>query len=226
MSFVIWFKTKSGGEKVKRNIFLLTLMILIAVFSSAPVMANACSPVEITKELYCKSAKPPYYVGEPYTWWINITVTAYSNLSSVMVYDRLGAELRIDGVSMHTESIEHNFMYDPYAWNGDVKINNVTQGKLNKDGVNFDGFHIFWTGKSVKAHFMWNVGPMIEGETKTIFVIVSTDTNPAGWQEYTSCGWYDLNSGATVKAILESTGKQSSAESESIPIYVNCTSCE
>ena len=212
---------------MKRNIFLLTLMMLVAAFSFAPVMAKACQPVEIKKELYCYSDKPDpvtgyYYVGEHYTWWIKITVTAYQNLSSVTVYDRFGAELMIEGIS-HAGAfpIEYMFTYMPYGWNGEVSINGALEGQLNKTGVRFGDFYIYWTGKSVKAHFQWNVGPMIEGETKVIYVIVSTDTNPADWQEYTSDGTYWLNSGATVKAILESTGKQFSDESESIPIYVS-----
>ena len=224
---------------MKRNIVLLTLLMLVAVFSFAPVMAKESSyqPVEIWKEPYCDddwydvwySDNPPYFVGEKYYWWINITVHAYENLSNVIVYDRLGAELMIEGISIDTPKetpYDYNFTYMDYEWNGEVYINDAPEGNLNKEGVTFDGFHIYWTGKSVKAHFQWNAGPIIEGETKTIFVTVSTDTNPADWQEYTSCGWYDLNSGATVKAILERTGKQYSDESGSIQIYVNCTSCE
>lgn len=99
---------------------------------------------------------------------------------------------------------------------------NGFSGQLNKQGVSFDGFWVYWTGKSVKAHFQWDIGEMNCGETKTIFVTVSTDVNPAGWQEYTSCGWYYLNSGATVKAIVESTGEQFSAESGGIEICVAC----
>ena len=213
---------------MKRNIFFLTMLILVATFSFAPVMAQACScpPVEICKSLYCKSSKPPYYVGNKYTWWIQITVTAHTSLSSVVVYDRFGAELTIEGISVGSpDPIEYNFKYMPYERNGVVLINDVPQGNLNKEGVSFDGFHVYWAGKSVKAHFQWTIGSM-SSETKTIFVIVSTDTNPAGWQEYTSCGEYYLNSGATVKAIIESTGKQFSAESESLEIYVSCPPCE
>ena len=209
---------------MKRNIVLLTLLMLVAVFSFAPVMAQArpCPPLEICKSLWCFSDKEPYYVGNQYTWWIRIDVTAYEDLSSVVVYDRFGAELMIEGISDEDpyDSIEYNLAYDPYEWNGEVLINGVLEGNLNKEGVSFDGFHIFWTGKSVKAHFQWDIGSMGPGTT-TIYIIVSTDTNPAGWQEYTSCGDYWLNSGATVKAIVASTGKQFSAESESIPIHVD-----
>ena len=211
---------------MKRNIFLLTLLLLVATLSFAPAMAQAypCPPVEICKSLYCNSSKPPYYVGEKYYWWIQITVHANEALSNVTVYDRFGAELMIEGISVDTpkpDPYDYDFMYTPYERNGDVNVNGYS-GNLNKEGISFDGFHIYWTGKSVKVHFQWNIGPMSNCETKTIYVIVSTDTNPAGWQEYTSCGWYYLNSGATVKAIVASTGKQFSAESDSIEIEVVC----
>jgi hypothetical protein len=218
---------------MKRNILLLTLLMLVAAFSFVPVMAQPCSPVEIWKEPYCwadagdvmYSDNPPYYVGMKYYWWIKITVHANVDLSSVMVYDRLGAELMIEGISVDTpkyDPYDYDFTYMDYEWNGDVNVNGYS-GKLNKDGITFDGFTVYWTGKSVKVHFKWDIGAMSAGTTKTIYVTVSTDTNPAGKQEYTSCGWYYLNSGATVKAIVASTGKQFSAESDSIQIYVNPT---
>jgi len=198
-------------------------------------MAQGCSPVEIWKEPFCNtdpgntmfSDNGPYEVGEKYFWWINITVRANEDLSSVIVYDRFGAELMIEGISLDWakyDPYDYDFTYTDYEWNGDVNVNGYS-GKLNKEGVTFDGFTVYWTGKSVKAHFMWEIGPMSSGTTKTIYVTISTDTNPAGKQEYTTCGWYDLNSGATVKAIVASTGKQFSAESDSIQIYVECPTC-
>jgi len=212
---------------VRGKFFLLILLILVAALSFAPVMAEGylCPPVEICKSLYCMSDKPPYYVGEKYYWWISIEVTAKTDLSSVMVYDRFGAELMIEGISIGTpkyDPYDYDFAYTPYERNGDVYINGALEGNLNKEGVSFDEFHVYWTGKSVKAHFEWSIGAMNSGETRTIYITVSTDTNPHGWQEFTSCGTYYLNSGATVKAIVESTGKQFSAESNGIEIYVCC----
>ncbi len=145
----------------------------------------------------------------------------------MIVYDRFGAELMIEGISVDTpkyDPYDYNFTYVDYEWNGDVNVNGYS-GKLNKDGISFGDFDIYWTGKSVKAHFMWDIGDMSADETKTIYVTVSTDTNPRGWQEYTSCGEYWLNSGATVKAIVDSTGKQFSAESDGIKIDVECPPC-
>jgi len=218
---------------VRKSTLLLSLLMLVIAINVVPVIARECScpPVEISKRLKCPtgpgySDNPPYYVGMKYFWWIEITVEANTDLSSVIVYDRLGAELMIEGITvdeatMLLKDYDYDFDYNPYGWNGDVLVNGLLKGNLNKDGVDFDGFDIYWTGKSVKAHFMWDVGAMSAGETKMIWLIVSSDTNPAGKQEYTSPGCYEMNSGATVKAILASTGKQSSAESESIRICVS-----
>jgi hypothetical protein len=231
---------------VKRNVFLLTLMMLVAVLSFAPVIAqaNSCTPVRIWKYPYCSNpendpddiywSKNPEntFTGEKYYWWIAINVTAYTDLSNVRVYDRLGAELMIEGICIDTpkyEPYDYNFTYAPYELNGAVDVDGVS-GWLNKDGVTFGSepfeFEIYWTGNSVKAHFQWNIGSMSVGQTRTIFLVVSTDTNPAGHQEYTSCGNYWLNSGATLKAIVDSTGKQFSAETNGIQIHVECPPCE
>ena len=230
---------------MRRNVFLLTLMILVAAFSFAPVIAQECPPVRIWKYPYCSnpetdpddiywSKNAPYYTGEKYFWWIAIKVTAYTDLSNVRVYDRFGAELMIEGICVDTppkeDPYDFKFTYTPYEQDGEVRINGVLEGNLDKDGVTFGSepfeFYIYWTGNSVKAHFQWNIGSMSETETKIIYVVVSTDTNPAGHQEYTSCGDYWLNSGATLKAIVDSTGKQFSAETDGIQITVECPPCE
>ena len=219
---------------MRKSILLLALLAVVAALSIAPAMAP-CPSVEVSKRLVCHTGEgysdnPPYYVGMKYFWWIEIKVEAHADLSSVVVFDRLGAELMIEGIIDDEATKEANrnppwdynfdFDYMPYAKDGEVHINGAMEGYLNKDGVAFDDFNIFWTGNSVKVHFMWDVGAMDAGETAMIWLIVSTDTNPAGHQEYTSPGCYMLNSGATVKAILASTGRQVSAETESIWIHV------
>lgn len=231
------FKNK-GGEKVKKFVFLI-LPILIAAFSVAPAIAGCMPPVEISKEPYCNqdpgdvlwSDNPPYYVGMKYYWWIKITVTANTDLEDVVVYDRLGAELMIEGICLLTpkeDPYDYKFTYTPYGRDGDVAVTGLdsASGKLNKDGIAFGSepfeFHIFWTGNSVKVHFQWNIGDIPAGTSGSIFLVVSTDKNPAGHQEYTSCGCYEMNSGATIKAIVASTGKRVSAESASIMIEVVC----
>lgn len=220
---------------MKKGILLVALVVLVAM-SVAPTLAQCpCVPVDINKRLICNtgpgySDNGPYYVGVKYYWWMEISVHAYADLSSVVVYDRLGAELMIEGIFINEANVDANrfppwtydydFDYMPYARDGEVWVNDAMIGYLDKEGVEFGDFVIMWTGNSVKVHFMWEVGSMSAGETRKIWLVVSTDTNPAGHQEYTSPGCYALNSGATVKAILASTGKQFSAETPSIWIRV------
>lgn len=222
---------------MKKRILLAAVVIVMVALNVVPIMARECPcrPVCINKTLICNtgpgfSSNPPYYVGVKYYWFMEISVHAYADLSSVVVYDRLGAELMIEGIFTSIEEsdrygpwedkYDYDFDYLPYERNGQVWINDVHEGNLDKTGVNFDNFTIMWTGNSVKVHFMWEIGAMEAGETETIWLVVSTDTNPAGHQEYTSPGCYALNSGATVKAILARTGRQFSAETPSIWIRV------
>lgn len=216
---------------------LITLAMLVLAFNIIPSMAQVLAPVEVYKYLYCDTApgfsdNPPYEVGQKYTFWMVYDVFANENLDNIVVYDRFGGELMIDGIAVNwatasTEDVNYEFAYNPYAYGGEVNINGGDpEGYLDKTGVEIVdsiegyGFKIFWTGKSVKAHFQWNVGSLNAGEFKRLWVVVSTDNNPAGKPEYTSCGTYTLNSGATVKARLATTGKQVSAVSDAIQIEV------
>jgi len=239
---------------MKRNILLLTLLIAAATLI-APVMAPV-PPVEISKIPYCWNDPedvlwsdnpeywiddtPFYYVGTKYYWWIRIQVHANEDLENVRVYDRLGAELMIEGISIEDPKIDpydYDFSYPRYPMlyrkDGPVVVTHTPSGRsirsiLNKPrwggGVKFGltpyRFDIYWTGESVKVHFMWSIGSMSEGETLTIFLTVSTDKNPAMHQEYTSEGCYELNSGATVKAIRASNGKQFSETAPQIRFRV------
>lgn len=185
----------------------------------------------------------PYTTGVKYYWWINITVAnvAGEALNHVVVYDRLGGEFMIEGICLDTakqpddlpdypgtipagfvfEQFDYDFVYNggtPYEpeEDGAVTADGAT-GTVNKDGITIDGalndFFIYWTGKSCKAHFMWDLGSMAEDEVRTIFLVISTDRNPAGHQEFTSPGITYLNSGATVKVLeLKPSGKE-------VPVY-------
>jgi len=103
--------------------------------------------------------------------------------------------------------------YEPER-HGEVKIldkngDEYETGYVDWRGVRFDGcvacdtdtFHVFWTGRSCKAHFEWTIGPMEKDESKIIYLVVSTDVNPGGHQEFTSPCTHYLNSGATVKVL-------------------------
>lgn len=94
------------------------------------------------------------------------------------------------------------------------------QEVVKKGELIFEEYTILWTGKSTKVHFMWEIGDMDPDEERVLFLVISTDLNPAGKQEYTSCGDYELNSGAVVKALRDCNGKKVTAETDSIMISV------
>ncbi|GAB4264949.1 MAG: hypothetical protein Kow0092_16950 [Deferrisomatales bacterium] len=74
-------------------------------------------------------------------------------------------------------------------------------------------------GRSEKVFLLWSVGDLDPGETASLVTDAFADRNPAGHQEYTTCGRYDLNSGAVVKFRMP-TGKQRSFETGSLPLAV------
>ncbi len=75
------------------------------------------------------------------------------------------------------------------------------------------------TGKSLKIHLFWHVGTLAPGEEAHLFFIASTDLNPAGKQEYTSPGRYELNSGPTMIYMWQ--GHQHSYDAHSIWVAVH-----
>jgi hypothetical protein len=97
---------------MKKKSFLIALFILVTVFNITPLMAQACEPVEVDKWLRCQytpgkgTDDPPYYVGTKYIFWIVYKVTANEALSDVVVYDRFGAELMIEGITVLGTSAE------------------------------------------------------------------------------------------------------------------------
>lgn len=204
----------------------------------------------------------PYYTGNKYYWWIEITVTNLLDtpLENVVVYDRLGAEFMINGICidypMQPEDLP-DYMPEPISYveppeliqdfsytfgYGGVKYGNPVRdgavfvadnygpndgsGNVDSSGVTFGPitigttkeFFVYWTGNSCKAHFQWNIGPMDAEETRTIYLVVSTDLNPAGHQEFTSTGITYLNSGATVKVL-----EQNPRNGRWTPIYSTST---
>ncbi|MFW9784624.1 MAG: FG-GAP-like repeat-containing protein [Candidatus Heimdallarchaeota archaeon] len=71
-------------------------------------------------------------------------------------------------------------------------------------------------GKSAKVFLTWDIGDLLPGETARLILLVSTDLNPAGHQEYTTSDVYELNSGATLKFIDPEQDMQLSAVTDSI----------
>jgi len=73
-------------------------------------------------------------------------------------------------------------------------------------------------GGSDKPFLTWDIGTLDPGEEATLTVVAATDINPGGQQEYSEAGAYELNSGATLKALVN--GKQISATSDAIWVEV------
>lgn len=193
---------------------------------------------------------PVYPTGTKLFWWIEITVTANVNLEDVVVYDRLGAEFMVEGIYSDGKlpspgpdpepALTYTFDYgkdtevdrilpgqavsvkdetDTVVATGTVDKGDMFKGTLG--GINFGAFRIFWTGNSCKVHLKWTIGDMTADETKVIYLVISTDLNPAEHQEFTSPGTYFLNSGATVKGFVEKAKggwRQVSAEADPIEI--------
>jgi hypothetical protein len=173
------------------------------------------------------SKNPPYFVGEKYYFWIKMTVSADANVTDVAVYDELGEEFMVEGISFvpieKPGPYNYTFDYGAYEFGAGVSVTDGTSvwtGYLDETGVTFDGFVVFWIDESLGAHFEWDVGSMDEGEVREVFLTISTIENPGGLQEFALPGTYFLNYGATVEGIVESTGKHTSAESNCIEIEV------
>lgn len=220
---------------------VLFLILVVGFFGFREAMSpsgnSGCEEdyLSICKEAYCAtddedvrfSKNPPYFVGEKYYWWIKMTVSADANVSDVVVYDQLGGELMIEGISFvaieKPGPYNYTFDYGAYESGGGVSVTDGTTvwtGYLDETGVTFDGFVVYWTGESLEANLEWTVGSMDEGEAKEVYLTVSTDTDPDGQQEFASPGTHLLNYGASVEGIVESTGKKTSAESNFIEIEV------
>jgi len=219
--------------------FVLVLVVVVAAFGLREIMTSVPnqgeSYLQISRGFHCNtdpqdasySKNPPYFVGEKYYWWIHITVSANANVSDVVVSDQLEGEFMIEGVSFvaieKPGPYNYTFEYGAYEFGASVSVidgSSVWTGYLDEAGVAFDDFVVYWTDLSLKAHFAWNIGSMGEGDVKEIYLTISTDMNPDGLQEFASPGTHFLSSGATVMGIIESTGKQTIAESTGIDIEV------
>ena len=115
-------------------------------------------------------------------------------MTSVVIKDRFGAEIEIDDDDPLTPEID------------EVSITHGTWSFTTK-------------GKSEKVFLTWDIGYLNPGDTARLILLVSTDLNPAGKQEYSSPGIYELNSGATLKFIGD-CGVQLSAYTNSIYVIV------
>ncbi|UCG68123.1 MAG: hypothetical protein JSV09_09860 [Thermoplasmata archaeon] len=54
-------------------------------------------------------------------------------------------------------------------------------------------------GKTEKVFLEWDVGTIPAGESAMLMLVIGTDMNPKGHQEFTSTGPYELNNGAILR---------------------------
>lgn len=137
------------------------------------------------------------HVGEDIHWGIRITIALPGDwggpIEDAVVTDRFGAEWELPDHDPSTPA------WDP------IMITQGTAGYTTK-------------GTSNKVFFTWEVGTLAPGEMAEIRFEISTDLNPAGHQEYTSPGCYELNSGAVLKFMFE--GHQESVYTLPIAVVV------
>ncbi|MFW9787546.1 MAG: vWA domain-containing protein [Candidatus Thorarchaeota archaeon] len=112
---------------------------------------------------------------------------------------------------------------NPYGYTmNDVVIKDRFGGEIQIDeevSISHGTWSFATKGKSEKVFLTWDIGALGSGETARLILLVSTDLNPAGKQEYTKPGVYDLNSGATLK-FIDNCGIQLSAYTNSIIVTV------
>ncbi len=132
-------------------------------------------------------------VGEPVTFLQVIQVHNGSggDWHDVVVKDRFGAELAVEVA--------------PESAGEDVELR-TTAGRNGRS-------------MSEKVFLTWNIGDLADGETANLVLIVYTDLNPGGHQEYTECSWHEFNSGAVLK-YRDANNKQHSAETGGIMVSV------
>jgi hypothetical protein len=173
------------------------LMLACVVLSAFPVHAGV-PYCWFNKEIWacCEWKKPPYTVsttvGADPHWQMRITIALPSYwggpITDVTVKDRFGAEIEIDSLGAPTHG-------DAWWDHG--------PGKGKK--------------KSGKVFLTWEIDELSPGETAVLEFTISPGLNGAGKQCYTSCGCYELNSGAVLKFMYG--GKQYSVYSG--PFYVS-----
>jgi hypothetical protein len=166
-------------------------------------------------------------------------VNTYScTMKNVTIKDNFGAELEIDEIITPTDT-NHNGIVDIFdlstvgksyglraledldEWDPVADINgdyHVDMRDLSIVARSY-GITVWLTGKSEKVHLFWYIGDLEPGETARIIILVSTDLNPSGQQEYSEPGIYELNSGATLR-FDDCTGMQLSAVTDSIYVTV------
>jgi hypothetical protein len=145
-------------------------------------------PVQPPADCFPGDSNPPVEVpGETCVWWVmRIAMSNPFNvaLETVVITDRFGAELDgqlLSDVPVNVEVITHTRgQSKKESFETQVRITWCVTGDLLPDGTCFDG-------------------QLEPGDSAYLDLLVYTNTNPSGRQEYTEMGTYEMNSGATAK---------------------------
>jgi uncharacterized repeat protein (TIGR01451 family) len=150
-------------------------------------------------------------IGTEAAWEITMNVenNFEYDMTDTKITENFAGNLKIESIAVG--DITYTFEYDEKYGTKEATVDIYKNGKplqdnpwyLNKDGVTTPQGSLYWTGKTHKAHFAWNIGELTEDDSRDITIGVSTDKNPAGKQLYTETGDHELNSGATLKFIDE-----------------------
>jgi len=159
--------------KIQKKFPLIALASLTIIMLVPSAFANGCNGDLITKEIIdtCEFNSDPTSGLSLYT--------PYQWYVKITVTNNLG------------ETMMDVYLKDRFG--GEFAVGLVD----SSEGLSLD---ILTTkGKTAKVFLDWEYGDLMPGETIWVLLLVSTDENPGGNQEFTSCGCYYLNSGATVQ---------------------------
>ncbi|MFW9820079.1 MAG: FG-GAP-like repeat-containing protein, partial [Candidatus Thorarchaeota archaeon] len=176
------------------------------------------------------------YSGYRYPWEYMATITdgGYYELSDAedipdaiidFIEEQIGETLTIE-VATETQWALVIEVTNPFSYTmTDTRITDRFGAEIEIDepfpsSITHGTASYYTKGKSAKVFLTWDIGDLLSGETARLILLVSTDLNPAGHQEYTSSGIYDLNSGATLKFIDPEQDMQLSAVTDSIDVEV------
>lgn len=219
-------------SKITMAGFVLVLVIVVTSSGIHEIASHRGDQLRISNELKCHtgpgySDNPPYYAGNKHYWWIRITLCARTSVTDVVVSNQLGSELMLEGFSFvpidKPGPYNYTLVYTVYEVGAAVGITDGTTTRCNyldEQGVALGDFHVYWSEETLKTHWEWNIGSMSKGAFRELYLTISTDTNPAGQQEFVAPGKHFLNSGPIVEGVAESTGLSTGATCTGIEIEV------
>lgn len=186
---------------MRKKLLWFALMLSVLCVTQATSTVNAC--YKNAELLGTGDGDMRIETGEEIVWQMKIVVanlgymgTGVEPWTDVVVRDRLAAELEIDSIDGAEKGPKGSMV--PIV--PDVTI------ELSK-------------GKMKQYRLTWDVGTLVVGEYAILYFTVSTKLNPKGWQEYTTPGWYELNSGVVIKFMFASpyTNYKSEQHTEETP---------